>query len=125
MCFRINKETPDPLIAEEDITCWKVLYRIRGAHEFRSPYQRYRYAPDVKHEEIELKVVPGSKYDYSPEHIEEGYHSYIDRYKAEVMEWAADCVVKCAIPKGSKYYVNNTSGEYVSSNLKIIGLCAS
>ena len=58
--------------------------------------------------------------------INEGFHSYIKLDTAENdLLYAAlypftDVIVKCIVPKGSEYYINNR-GEIVSSNIIYTG----
>lgn len=45
----------------------------------------------------------------------EGYHSYVDDYEIPFIER-----VKCIIPKGSLYLINERDGEYCSTSIKIL-----
>lgn len=109
--------TEEPLVAQEDIVCYKVLTRTQ-----HSPYYDFYY-------ELELEYYSALiKDSYC---IEEGFHSFSDEDTAkksklliEAGSGYNDCsIYKCIIPQGSKYYVGysiTTFNSYASNRIKII-----
>ena len=55
-------------------------------------------------------------YTYPKYYIDEGYSSYETLDRAKIGLPTGTCVIKCTIPKGAKYYINE-SQEVVSSNI--------
>lgn len=117
-----------PLIAQKDITCYKVLDVFEGSKRtFYPMYQsngfRYRlgqrnyYAKggygNLKRLK-KLKVVLGEVY--------EGLHSYQTLEKAQYQ--AKTCynviIMKFVIPKGTEYF-KGSDEDYVSLQLRLIG----
>lgn len=93
-----------PLIAKEDIVCYKAL--LGG---MRSPYENYVYKLGRK-ETSELREIPGAM----DRIISVGLHTFTSKEEAarEQIVWTSDngtvmyhvSVFKCIIPKGAKYY---------------------
>lgn len=128
MCFIVGKDQIIQ-VATEEIDCFKlfkdpVCYSGIPSGILRSPYQNYDYKKGKRYDlgkELEIMDV---------NQINEGFHSYINLMAAEVEKAIAMAagmvveqvvvVVKCTIPKGSKYYVNPIDKEYVSDSI-IIG----
>lgn len=109
MCFYVPyyATRPAALIAEEDIVCYKQLdvshfglvSAVRGfSYEIGKTYTKTRFPSRTRKEQLTY----------------EGFHSFIDERKHN----SAVCSVECIIPKGAKYYKNNT--EYCSSAIKIV-----
>ena len=105
-------------IAEEDISCWKVLNKncsplyggtdmTKATHRVTNPYKKGKTNPKQV-----ICIEKGFM-------INEGYHSYISEKTAQLgYENHADytCKIKkFVIPKGTKYYEN--SSEYVSETI--------
>lgn len=118
-------EQTKPLIAEEDIVCYKIYYDSYGV--LRTPW---RNVPMPKKDEIittDLEDKPFEGY------VRFGYHSLeqlIDAtFIASVLSnsWLSySVVVKCVIPKGSKYYrgifyfKGKEYSSYCSKSIKVI-----
>lgn len=111
MCFVVHRDFPSPLIAEEDIVCYKYLsiysQEDGGVKYYYSPVQQFEYQVGEEYPEVRLFV--------EGECIDEGYHSYTE----EIHE--GDVNAKFIIPKGSFYYHNPSWREYVSSRIKFVG----
>ena len=134
MCWK-SCIPPIKQIATKDITCYKIFctsdvvwnrnpikflgiivwnkYTIK---ELCSLYRDYTYIPYESNPEVNIFIAK-SEYYYRW-YIDKGYHSYktLDRAKAERNLY--EIIVKCIIPKGSTYYINNFN-EIVSSNIII------
>lgn len=149
MCWTSDK-IPVKKIASGDITCYKVFctsniiwnrnpikflgitvwnkYKIK---ELCSLYRDYLYVPYESNPEVNIFIsknkyhylIPKSEYYYRW-YIDEGYHSYGTLDKAKEERNLYEIIVKCIIPKGSAYYINDL-GEIVSSSIivtdKIVG----
>ena len=135
MCWVSYKGSPAKHIASEDITCYKIFcnsnimwnqnkvrflgmpvwnkYTIKELH---SLYKDYLYVPYNTNPEINI-FINFSNYLYRW-YIEKGYHSYSTLHKAKLEKSSniIEVIVKCIIPKGSEYYINETQ-EIVSSNI--------
>lgn len=114
MCFYIHPICPEPLVATEDIHCFKAVNRnrIKGHFKYRTPYQNYPLnSGDKLISQIETAPFRNEG------KIEEGIHSCITIENAE--RHYSDVVLKAIIPKGSVYYFNPRHGEYVSDKLVI------
>lgn len=110
MCW--ISEKCDIKVAKKDITCYKIVERLNN-NEYYSVCMGYIYEKNKINPEVELNP-------YRPIwiyfHINEGYHSYssLDTTIADLC--TGDTLVKCIIPKGSKYALSS-NGEYASSNI--------
>lgn len=133
MCWISYKSSPVKHIANKDITCYKVFcnsdvlwnqnkikflgipvwskYNIK---KLRSLYRDYLYVPYESNPEINI-FIEKSEYYYRW-YINKGYHSYRTLDKAKEEKNLYEVIVKCIIPKGSAYYVNDRN-EVVSSNI--------
>lgn len=150
MCFHIDRNFPNALVAEEDIVCYKVLHyyilNITGNnYAGTAPYysKDYEYNTIYKVEKfgiVETRVVNNIITTSLIRTIDEGLHSYSTPEMAEFQlrfihpyYWSGkshiktfptlskDTVIcKAIIPKGTEYYYNEESSEYVSLKLKII-----
>jgi hypothetical protein len=133
MCFKIEGKK---LTAKEDIVCYKIvrvkhfkkgtvvehwekihcIIKTTGNYIF-SIYRGFPYILNRTYEtKFKYKV---SLFGYRE--ISSGFHSYISKEVAEnKSSMPYNMVVKCIIPKGSKYYVNNSKQEFVSTKIKIL-----
>lgn len=121
MCFIIDRSSPNPLIADRDITCYKegILKRRDDPEQvFVSPIQGYIYRFQELQPEVKLgPIQKGSIYIY------EGYHSYHPCHTIlQSFTSGVDLRVlaKCIIPKGSTYYYNPWYLEYVSNRIVVL-----
>lgn len=134
MCFFIDKYNPDELIAEKNIKCYKTVRISIASYEralrnkkkatwkdlgnrFTSLVRGFRYR-------LSILYYTGFKIDKTNQFIDNGFHSFINKTSAirEVGRFPRRIVIKCIIPKGSAYYINPRSGEYVSNRIKIIDI---
>ena len=111
MCW--ISEKLDKKVAEHDITVYKiVLPCTRGT---KSLFYKFWYLFNVTYRgTLAIKLV-GSEYC-----ITEGFHSY--KTKSQVLfanQFYFKKIVKCVLPKGAIYYVNNLD-EVVSNQIRII-----
>lgn len=128
--------TPVKNTATEDITCYKLFtsdsivwkkrkfqFSKKIIEKLISACMEYTYIPYKENPKVNLTCL--HEHDWIWDNIyhwniEEGYHSYetLDRAKKDTTFCNKDrCfIVKCIIPKGSEYYVNEDH-EIVSSNI--------
>lgn len=107
MCLELYSDTKK-LIAEEDIECYKILYKEDGI--FRTFYRDFPIEAGKTYESII------SKEGYR---IQMGLHSYVDKENAICSNLYT---AKCIIPKGSEYYLGSFCGKdsYASNVLKYV-----
>ena len=117
--------TKNPSKATKDIVCYKFLIRRAGQNYLTSPYTCFRWKIGKEY------TADRSAPRYVPGNIRDGYfHSYEYKEAAEfeakefidnrldVMEYH---IVKCIIPKGSRYYKGiHTGGGDGFASKKII-----
>lgn len=112
MCW-ISTEL-DKKVAEHDITVYKiVLPNIRG---IKSLFYKFWYLFNMTYRGTFAIKLVGSEYC-----ITEGFHSY--KTKSQVLfanQFYFKKIVKCILPKGTIYYINNND-EIVSNQIRIIG----
>lgn len=120
MCFIIHPDYSKPLIADKNILCfkkgtlaWTGIYDIHRV--FVSLFRGHIYRFQEPQPKIELNSEGGF--------ILEGYHSYTPEHT--LVSLPACCfvsitLVKCIIPRGSTYYYNPDTHEYVSSSLMVL-----
>lgn len=140
MCFYINPHNQKVKIANEDISCWKVLKRRKCAKSFRSPIHDHKvFKKNVDNKKVELLPIfyNGPKIASTIPWanggiiicvigiINQGYHSYSKRSIA-TKTWKTELrsdfdyiykVAKFIIPKGTKYFYNPDYNEYVSETI--------
>lgn len=133
MCLRTLQTSPK--IAEEDITCYKVL-----TEDLKSPCygQQYELGKLTKSELVLTSKPIYNNRKISSNCVNEGLHTYSDKGDAirtvysrwtiqnnwtDVNVISAPIVVECVIPKGSEYYAGKpfvwlqTSIQYASTQL--------
>ena len=123
MCLNIDTtKHPElkPLIADKDITVWKVMYKTN-----KSPYQGAAYVANHYCSMVRLKPVEvhfkGIDVVLHSATIEEGYHAFRIREVARKLIRGFSYffannnykLVKMVIPKGTRYYIGN-KGDIVS-----------
>lgn len=129
MCWT-SKKPIVRLIAEEDIPVFKVCRDLSG--QICSFFKFYDYSLNLLYtqsEPLRIRAVNS---------IEEGFHSYSSECVVEIQEsvlhvkfkseeiFSYPCynwviLVKCIIPKGSEYLINE-QGECVSSSIYLTGI---
>jgi hypothetical protein len=116
MCF-FTEDKIDAKFAKEDIQCWKIVTR-NGWNSFSGATGvRYKYIKGTQ-PNVSLRLLRME----SGFCINEGYHSYISLKiaKAELKHCKEpiDRYKKFIIPKGTRYYKNET--EYVSETIMLV-----
>jgi hypothetical protein len=150
MCFNITNipivvSIPEPLVAESDILCYKLIkIDKKDSSKITAPYRdTYNYTIGKDTPSVVLKPTLQNGIDIEKNEarceINEGYHSYTTISKAyRNLVGSEECrpirflfvdpvpesnnssrLARCYIPKGSTYYINNESEEYVSSSIRI------
>lgn len=140
-----SQDTPDALVADKDIVCYKVLSvdEEKGVKKYNAPYYKYTYEKNVVYNEPMFErtrvIFSQSMSEWERRGwllVDYGFHSFVNLKLAEYeCAWwrtrtvNADrkfCIVKCIIPKGSKYYrgffVETVDGDqlcYCSESIKI------
>lgn len=120
MCW-VSYRLPLPKIATEDIICYKIVTCKeikRNIKMFYSLYRDYQYISYSSNPKITINF---KKYYTTSScwYIEEGYHSYRTLFKAILERLGTSYpIIKCIIPIGSTYYLNNED-EIVSSDIII------
>ena len=139
MCWTSKNELTK-LIADKDIECYKIFrfeditFKQKSIFKFKfgkkkiiqliSLFKKYKYIPYKKQQIIDLKPIETSYFPYGFEdygiigyEINVGYHSYSTIEKAKgYLFFGNEVVIKCIIPKGTEYYINNYN-EIVSSTI--------
>ena len=113
MCFVIHSDYKEPLIADKDITCYKVLEEEK--EKLNSPFLGEVYFIKNEEETEVTKEVPKFLL-CDQEKITEGLHSTLE--SALILDFSRE-VYKAIIPKGTKYYYNPDDNEYVSLKLTV------
>lgn len=112
MCW-ISKEL-NKRVAEHDITVYKIVLPCTSGT--RSLFYKFWYLFNVTYRGTLAIKLDGSEY-----RITEGFHSY--KTKSQVLyanQFYFKKIVKCILPKGAIYYINNLD-EVVSNQIRIIG----
>lgn len=119
MCFAIHPYHLHALTAEEDIPCFK-QYRLINRENGLLASLFYNHMVQVGETYIldsSLEVISGQ--------INEGFHSFdMALYVNEGMLHNAktQALVRCIIPKGTIYYQNPATHEYVSESIKVLSI---
>ena len=117
MCLNLKSGDSKQKTAQEDIVCWKWLMKYSNGKLF-SPYQRMEYFLDRKmHDDKKVdrkeKRKNGVNNKYLPvvcshKMSQGGYHTFKNFEDADKFvkddRTSNSVLVKCIIPKGSKYY---------------------
>lgn len=135
MCLYI-KENKKPCIANEDIVCYKVVYKNAG--QYRSPYRCTLYKLNTTMNDS-VRITKQKTQYYNGETTWSisagGFHVYptlndakthiIKQYEVSkakgITELYNFVILKCIIPKDTKYYIGTFIGmkSYCSKSLKI------
>jgi len=137
MCLITNNKKP--LVAQEDIKCYKLLLYYMG--KYISPYIHIDYTKEVstngfmRAKGVSKPTRANSKDNY---HIHGGYvHCFMDntngllelcsmtslqvRYYDDVRTYPTNYsyqIFECLIPKGTKYYANEIGGQIAGKTVK-------
>ena len=137
MCLYV-KENKKPFIANEDIVCYKVVYKNAG--QYRSPYRCTLYKLNTTMNDSVRITKQKATYTFNGKSIWSisagGFHVYSTLNEAKthinkeyeiskakgITELYNFVILKCIIPKDTKYYIGTFSGmkSYCSKSLKII-----
>jgi hypothetical protein len=115
MCFELSHNSKAK-IARKDIVCYKEVENVGSPFEIviRSFFAEYPYELGKLNKPVKIRIQ--KCIDEDKEIIHKGYHSY--EFIPKCLIFPNDVIVKCIIPKGTKYY-SNLDGEYVSENIII------
>lgn len=115
MCLIVDE--CNALVAEEDITCYKVYMYCEPKDEYKSPFQlcRIKKFNKVIHVPKFLDPIEGNQVRF-------GFHTFCSeedaKYLATLFSYK---VFKCIIPKDSKYYKGIT---YLTPERYTLGYCS-
>lgn len=109
MCLHTNQTKP--FTAEKDITCYKVVNPANMDGMFRCEFRFFEYSLGVKYVE---KDFPGTAYSCT---VHKGFHSYRTIAVAQFHASTPYVLIKCVIPKGSRYYESYSGDQYCSDTL--------
>ena len=115
----ISRSLPEPLVAEQDIKVFKILW-----DNLASPYMDYPYNANTRYhiEDMHPTFLYTNYRDYSQYIVTVGLHAYQSLKEAESCaiifadEYRNVIIVKMTIPKGAHYYIG-TVGDIVSDTL--------
>ena len=115
MCFVVSDKYPNKLIAKKDIRCYKRMEKIGGQIYSAIKHKKYSFG--------KLTKAKGTRHNAVLEiswvvFIQTGTHSYVAKSLAKYYQSPDEILVQCTIPKGSRYYKNET--EYVSNRIIIV-----
>lgn len=121
-------EQTKPLIAEEDIVCYKIYCYYNG--ELRTPWRNALIPKKDETVTVNLEKTPFKGYvrfgHHSLEHLGDTF------FVASILSYSwsdLTTVVECVIPKGSKYYhgifyfKGKEYSSYCSESIKVIKEC--
>ena len=127
MCLYTNKEKPE--VAEEDITVYKYVKKVReasGKVRLMSPYtEKIEYTEDTLIKDPLFRPTADLTDDGRGEfryEVSYGLHSFgskedaVDRAKISRYLDAENCVVECVIPKGARYWKGGELINYYCSD---------
>lgn len=115
MCLIVDE--CNALVAEEDMTCYKVYMYFERRDEYKSPFQPYciKKFNKVIHVPEFLDPIEGNE-------VYLGFHTFCNeedaKYLATLFSYK---VFKCIIPRGSKYYKGITA---LSLEKSVPGYCS-
>lgn len=130
MCLVKNKKYHPfnrPLIAEEDIVCYKHLYII-DKNEFVTPHTwvpiPIKCIQKNTKKRIPFKAEILNKFEFIWKHklgfsnvVTDGFiHTYSSAPPYDNL-FRGDRVFKCIIPKGTKYFIGENESEYASEQI--------
>lgn len=124
MCFTFsNGKRPYKKTAKEDIHVIKYGWKYMNKDEYWqkskwhvSLLQHYAYQVNEVQPKVKLEIE-----NYYLKTIVLGYHSYRSFEKSATL-WHWDLIAHFVIPKGTKYYEDETNGHIVSETIVYKGL---
>jgi hypothetical protein len=127
MC--LYSQQTNPLIAEEDITVYKLLYNKEGTLLLYAPFYGFKYTPNKLYINNDTPDIVKYDDDVTAFHIKyrigKGFfHAYTNRDIAKRQLYRGykyiNTILKATIPKGSKYFLGIDND--ICSNQIIINL---
>ena len=136
MCLRTNQR--EPLIAENDIVCYKVL--LCQGDNTKLSSEAYQCTPRLISPFMRMEYKVGELYETTLSsdefgNIKCGFHSFSPLFNdsmkncwqsiQETIDWTYfteynhAVVASCIIPKGSSWYISDDGEEYCSNKIKI------
>lgn len=118
MCW-ISSKTPVAKIAKRDKVVYKETWAALASEDSQfilSMWKRFKYKIGETYTlptPLEIKKRP---YNWSNFKISEGFHSYNSK---KFILFTNLIIIKCIIPAGTKYYLNEM-GDVVSESIKLI-----
>ena len=113
MCLIVNKYNPEPMTAEQDIVCYKVLRKKMGNKKFKAPIYKFEYCfgyiYTIQNEYFKEVFICDDGCGLA----EYGFHSFVafsdavcfkERLLDAVQHVFDFVIVKCTIPNGARYY---------------------
>lgn len=130
MCLKLphTDQLPTPMIADEDIICFKVL-RDDGDGLLASPYREYIYvAGETEHLDGDMRIYHDTLWQVECVTVTTGLHTFVELSAAQ---WERDdwgrtgmTVYAAVIPKGAKYYKGKhgyfNKASYTSDQLLVL-----
>lgn len=117
-----------PLIAEKDITCYKLVYKMPISKSFRSQFREFRYWLNC---EMRVYSLPVEWQPTTEGLLHQGFHSYrtlaIAKRKLKWHDEPGLIIMRCVIPKGARYfkgtgaYSIDNNEQYCSELIRPVG----
>lgn len=123
MCFFIHSKHPGEKITKQDITCYKTFDSdARSQNQYgkyvRSMHRSFNYKIGVLYElDGYMNVI--YNWFWNRKVIDVGLHSHTNLNSAKIDALNDGLIYECIIPKGSRYYYNPQTEEYVSDQIII------
>jgi len=118
MCFLVDNKHKIPIVADKNITVYKVGYYrdYLGLNIFSTYFRSFNYVVDELCElEVDFPVIEESK---GIDMIDRGFHSFISiNQRVNNMLSLPLRLGKFVIPKGSLYLINKQLNEIVSNQI--------
>lgn len=127
MCLYKNKKHHPfnrPLIAEEDIVCYKLLQINYITDIFVTPYTKMPVPIECLKNKVPFKAEIFNKSKFTWSHVL-GFNNivgdgFIHTYSLNPPNYSTalcECVFKCIIPKGTKYFIGEHEDVYASEQI--------
>ena len=113
MCLKINKNNLNPITAEQDIVCHKVLKKLPNRDILNAPIYNFEYCFGMIYSTHENYFCDIDICDDGECLVEYGFHSFASlsdavRFKERLSEASRQTydfvIVRCVIPNGARYY---------------------
>lgn len=120
MCFTIHESHSEVKIATEDILCYKIFIPSNFGDAYLTPFRRTRVLPKSL---MESEIGQSVRDRWNE--LSYGIHSFTSLEEAtaygkkKVDDYNQAKYVECTIPKGSEYYFNPETKQYISNQLQL------